>query len=87
MNSFTNDSNINHFEICETPTKKRNKEGGKEKKSKRQKVVRDAIENIDDSNVQTEEPSGKAPESPIYIPTTGIRTQGDQSFVTRSDRK
>ena len=43
MNSFTNDSNINHFEICQTPTKKRNKEGGKEKKSKRQKVVRGQI--------------------------------------------
>ena len=69
MNSLTDDSNINHVEMCQAPTKKRSKEGGKQKKLKRQKVVIDAIENIEDSNVQTEEPSGKVPESPIFIPT------------------
>ena len=69
MNSFTNNSNVNHVEVCQTSSKRRDKEGSKEKKSKRQRVVRDAIENIDANNAQTEEPTGKAPESPIYIPT------------------
>ena len=44
MISFTRTSNVNENEGFQTPSKKRSKEGEKEKKSKRQKVRKETTD-------------------------------------------
>ena len=66
MNSFTKDSANSPVEF-QTPSKKRVKESKGGKKSKRQKVRKEEIENLN-SNMENAEAT-KEEESPIFIPS------------------
>ena len=66
------ESNPSEDVILRTPAKKRSKEQGQEKKSKKQKStkeVNDVGENIDITNIITEENPPENLDSPIFIPT------------------
>ena len=66
MNSFSKDSTHSPVEF-QAPSRKRVKESKGGKKSKRQKVRKEEVENLN-SNVENAEAT-KEEESPIYIPS------------------
>ena len=68
MISFSNDSANSPVEVFQTPSKKRSqKEGKGEERLKKQKVRKEAIENVD-VNIENQEPT-KEDSSPIYMPS------------------